>query len=271
MAKPLKPFVRGGYYPSSRWTPLVYPGGYTTANGNGAEPTPLIKTVKGAIAHVTDALAMPAIGLKCEINPLQAGTGDPSPTNVRPISGWTGCNIHISRAMSGGTVYPITFPDSAGTVYGGTLDVVNKKLAVEYKKYVLTPDLTYVPNSDRPNALSVYVKITEKSNDVVDLYCNQLKVMESGARDSTVPAINMSSSKYSLVIAFPKPTVETYEDITNKIIELYNAGTPIEVVYKLQTTIVYDLSDIPEITTLLGENNIWHDANGDTELTYYAE
>lgn len=31
MARPLKPFVRsGGYYPSNRLTPLVYPGGYTT-------------------------------------------------------------------------------------------------------------------------------------------------------------------------------------------------------------------------------------------------
>lgn len=34
MAKPLKPFVRGGgYYPSNRYTPLVYNGGYTTQNG----------------------------------------------------------------------------------------------------------------------------------------------------------------------------------------------------------------------------------------------
>ena len=31
MAKPLKPFIRGGgFYPSRKWTPLVYPGGRTT-------------------------------------------------------------------------------------------------------------------------------------------------------------------------------------------------------------------------------------------------
>lgn len=40
MARPLKPLVRGGgYYPSRRLTPLVYPGGYTTANG-GDQPVP---------------------------------------------------------------------------------------------------------------------------------------------------------------------------------------------------------------------------------------
>lgn len=34
MARPLKPLVRGGgYYPSNKWTPLVYNGGYTTMDG----------------------------------------------------------------------------------------------------------------------------------------------------------------------------------------------------------------------------------------------
>jgi hypothetical protein len=50
MARPLKPLVKsGGYYPSKRWTPLVYPGGYTTANGGGQpEPEAVLKTVTGA-------------------------------------------------------------------------------------------------------------------------------------------------------------------------------------------------------------------------------
>ena len=48
MARPLKPLVRGGgYYPSNKWTPLVYPGGYTTANG-GEQPMPINwETVSG--------------------------------------------------------------------------------------------------------------------------------------------------------------------------------------------------------------------------------
>ena len=50
MARPMKPLVRsGGYYPSNRWIPLVYPGGYTTMN-SGGEPTPSVVwvTVSGA-------------------------------------------------------------------------------------------------------------------------------------------------------------------------------------------------------------------------------
>ena len=50
MARSLRPLVRGGgYYPSNGWTPLVYPGGYTTMNGGG-EPTPSVVwvTVSGS-------------------------------------------------------------------------------------------------------------------------------------------------------------------------------------------------------------------------------
>lgn len=59
MARPLKPLVRGGgYYPSRRWTPLVYPGGYTTMNG-GEPPIPIEwKTVSGsAPLTFSDALS----------------------------------------------------------------------------------------------------------------------------------------------------------------------------------------------------------------------
>ena len=59
MARPLKPFIRGGgYYPSRRWTPLVYPGGYTTMNG-GEPPIPIEwKTVSGsAPLTFSDALS----------------------------------------------------------------------------------------------------------------------------------------------------------------------------------------------------------------------
>ena len=50
-------------------------------------------------------------------------------SNICPISGWTGCSIYHSGADTGDpSVIPITFPTSAGTVYGGTLDVTNGAL-----------------------------------------------------------------------------------------------------------------------------------------------
>ena len=48
------------------------------------------KTVAGAIAHTDDAAdTVPVKSMICSIVPKQAGTGTPSPTNVRALSGYT--------------------------------------------------------------------------------------------------------------------------------------------------------------------------------------
>ena len=51
-------------------------------------------TASGAVATFTDgADDIPLKSLVVDINPVQSGSGDPSPDNVRPISGWTGANV----------------------------------------------------------------------------------------------------------------------------------------------------------------------------------
>lgn len=61
--------------------------------------------------------------LVIDVTPVQAGSGDPSPTNVRPISGWKGSNIVVSPTLDAadGTTYPVSWQAEADTVYGGTL------------------------------------------------------------------------------------------------------------------------------------------------------
>lgn len=54
--KPLRPLIRGGgFYPSRKWTPLVYNGGYTTMNGGGSEPPTPVPTNKVGTAKVGTA------------------------------------------------------------------------------------------------------------------------------------------------------------------------------------------------------------------------
>lgn len=47
----------------------------------------------GAVASITDGTALPMPSLKVGIEPVQSGSGDPSPENIRPISGWTAANV----------------------------------------------------------------------------------------------------------------------------------------------------------------------------------
>lgn len=52
-------------------------------------------TASGAIADIQDgAAAMPMKSIIAQITPVQDGSGDPSPENVRPISGWTGVKVY---------------------------------------------------------------------------------------------------------------------------------------------------------------------------------
>lgn len=53
----------------------------------------LSHTVSGDIASFRTPSRVPIESLKLHFLPKQEGSGDPSPLNVRPITGWTGCKL----------------------------------------------------------------------------------------------------------------------------------------------------------------------------------
>jgi hypothetical protein len=58
----------------------------------------LLNEVEGLpkdIATFSDGSNLPMPSLKVGIEPIQEGSGDPSPTNIRPISGWTEANVSV--------------------------------------------------------------------------------------------------------------------------------------------------------------------------------
>lgn len=74
----------------------------TLKNDNGEDTTYVVAsapaivetTEPASVASFSDgAEGIPVSSLIADINPVQTGSGDPSPSNVRPITGWTGMNI----------------------------------------------------------------------------------------------------------------------------------------------------------------------------------
>ena len=54
-------------------------------------------TATGNPAHITDSIGGSNVtALSANIEQVQSGSGDPSPSNVRPISGWTGAKLFVS-------------------------------------------------------------------------------------------------------------------------------------------------------------------------------
>ena len=64
---------------------------------------PETKSASGSIITITDgAENTPLKSAVVNIEPVQSGSGDPSPSNIRPISGWT----HVSGARTGKNLLP---------------------------------------------------------------------------------------------------------------------------------------------------------------------
>ena len=79
-----------------------------------------------------------ALGIVAAFSPVQAGSGDPSPDNVRPITGFTGANVYLSPTDSDDPAkqtFAVTFPAlgknlfDVSTVESGTLDGYGNKVA----------------------------------------------------------------------------------------------------------------------------------------------
>lgn len=58
----------------------------------------ITSTASGEIVTISDGgKDLPVVDLKVSLLPVQSGSGDPSPSNIRPISGWTGVDIQQTR------------------------------------------------------------------------------------------------------------------------------------------------------------------------------
>ena len=76
-------------------------------------------TASGTIATFETSLTLPLVECKAQIVPTQEGSGDPSPSNVRPISGWTACNVTRAGANIWDEQWQEGYYDTAGIYHTG--------------------------------------------------------------------------------------------------------------------------------------------------------
>lgn len=225
-------------------------------------------TASGAVASFTDGVdGIPIKSLVVGIEPAQAGSGDPSPTNVRPISGWTGVEVTVSPTTDAedGDTYDITFPSEAGTVYGGTLDVANGVLTVDMAIVDMgTLNWMYYSAQQRIIAQVNSGKLAG-GNVGLDGACSVYKVVNTPYRlapdKSIVIGNNFISDRYAAMVVHD----EDYTDAET----FKTAVSGQMLVFPIKTPTTYQLTPT-EVTTLLGTNNIWADT-GDITVEYRAD
>ena len=126
-------------------------------------------TASGDIASFPDgADGLPVKDLTVGIEPVQSGSGDPSPENVRPISGWTGCNVTrtgknlVSKISDGRTNNSVTYtPNQSGGIQVSCSSTSHSKsystTSKLAKTFILDPGTYTLSANIQSTATSLYV------------------------------------------------------------------------------------------------------------------
>lgn len=141
----------------------------------------VVENASGAIASFSDgADNVPVKNLVVNIEPVQAGSGDPSPDNVRPISGWTG--VKVSRA--GINIWDEEWEEGTFNTTTGVNIVYSNQL--RSKNIIkIKPNTTYFWNSPMYNWIIFY----DKYGNVIE----KPVVTDSGTSSKSGNAISVSA------------------------------------------------------------------------------
>ena len=199
------------------------------------------------------------------IEPIQSGTGDPSPDNVRPISGHTSVNVIVSPTLNplDGTITNIPL---GTTVYGGTLDVLTGVLTVEYVKQAIT-NFSGVWESSNPNGIAVYTLVSGTNRDPLLLDENRMmsnifEYSREGRNDMPLYTYGGNSGGNTTQTFVLPSTITTLEEANSWL-----TANPIECTFRLELPQTIQLTG-QQIATFLGTNNVWCDSGKIIHLEY---
>lgn len=180
-------------------------------------------------------------------------------SNICPISGTS----QVDGKQSGAdmTDYtPITI-DLGRTVYGGTVDVLAGEGDSNLGSVTLDgTTLTYAHNGVSAGHTNALVTIPDKANGTDNIMSDRFVYGATNQAGRMVGRAASNKVEFSLPIE-----VSTVAEV-----KAWFASNPTQLVYELATPLEYDLTPVTGLTSLLGQNNIWHSA-GETEVEYVAD
>ena len=211
----------------------------------------------GAVVMCNPVAGYP-LNIQAQIVPVQEGEGDPSPENVRPITGW-------DKAMLMHNDSAITLPFGQ-TVYGGTLDVTSGVLIVDRVLKTLSSSENWLFNLGGLPGL-YWHSIILCDSEVAD--ASQLNKAVSSHYKYEIDKENsfwLANSGKNIRIANNISTTEEWKDY---LISENSSGHPVQILYYIATPVTLQL--IPqEILALSGVNTIYTDS-GDTTVSGRAD
>lgn len=185
------------------------------------------------------------LGVKAKWEPVQEGSGTPSPENIRPIKGRD--SVTITR-QEDNQVITLTLPE---TVYGGEVDAVagdgnenTKIIALDGNKlkFSLRNGYYNLPFHSAPGVVK---------NGVVG--CSHFSRMFFDANTNYEFCFALASDMDGLFASA--------DELNAYLADLYAAGTPVQICYKLKEPVPFTAAGAQPIPALAGANTVLTDAD----------
>lgn len=183
----------------------------------------------------------------------QSGTGDPSPDNVRPITGYSTMNLTVN-----GSNVSISLGD---TYYKGTLDTVNGTLTITWIKAVTTSANCTTYGGLSSNGAR-FTSALNGSYRFATAKCNMASIATNTTYNPGIMAVGIDNNQiywFSIIDILGLADLQAFKDW----LDLH----PVDVIYELAVPQVINLTPV-QIATIKGINTISTDTNGNVEVTY---
>lgn len=190
------------------------------------------------------------------LEPKQEGTGDPSPENVRPISGYDSVKVTQTKDETHVKQITLTLPE---TIYGGTVDAATGVGSKEWRLFELNGETTINTVNELTNTVRISIPIiTFPATDSMG-YCNIFPWEFNYTLDSEHVYCNQT-----LCYLFITKTKLSSIDVTGAsdyLAAQAKAGTPVQVTYKLATPEPFQATGNQALTIQPGNHTIYTDGN----------
>ena len=181
----------------------------------------------------------------------QAGSGDPSPDNVRPISGYDSVTVTQSKDEAQVKQITLTLPE---TIYGGTVDAVTGVGEKTWHNLVLTGDESW--------------KLVESNLICYNLV--DLKATHTGIcshlpykRDAVGNGIYLINTGAFASVAVGSEVSKNYtvESWSQYLKSQFNSGTPVTIAYQLATPEPFQAAGNQALPAVAGLNTVYTDGD----------
>ena len=203
------------------------------------------------------------LGVISGITPIQAGSGEPSPTNTRPITGHTAVKVTVAN----GTETAEYNTEFGQTAYCGSFDWSTGVLTLTHRMLTLTGEESgWNVANDLIINYNYCNDATKRGWKLLFGWCSHSKTYDSGEIDGELKLSMGYIGGYLclLAVGWDLPN-KTGEAMLAYVKAQAAAGTPIQILYELETPLTAQLT-AQEILALSGTNTVYSDT-GDTTVT----